>query len=156
MAIVPQVDHRVRAINAQMRPRGSTCRALVIAAIPILAQNGRVLTELSKVLGMSRPEAAKWWAGIYSATLPNIRQRLATLTVKPEGSPDGEPIPLPWSYAEDKVLDHLELTHRSPQQQGEESLHRIFGSSRFGPKRLTRSGSAERFFSGCRQCQGIA
>jgi hypothetical protein len=94
-------------------------RGVEIAAIPILAQNGHVLTELAKVLGMSRPDAAKWWAGIYSATLPYIRQRLATLTVKPEGSPDGEPIPLPWSYAEDEVLDHLELTHDTPPR-GEE------------------------------------
>jgi hypothetical protein len=92
-------------------------RGVEIAAIPILAQNGHILTELAKVLGMSRPDAAKWWAGIYSATLPYIRQRLATLTVKPEGSPDGEPIPLPWSYAEDEVLDDLELTHSEPQRE---------------------------------------
>jgi hypothetical protein len=39
------------------------------------------------------------------------------LTVKPEGSPDGEPIPLPWSYAEDEVLDDLELTHSEPQRE---------------------------------------
>jgi hypothetical protein len=68
---------------------------------------------------MSRSDAAKWWAGIYSATLPYIRQRLATLTVKPEGSPDGEPIPLPWSYAEDEALDHLELTHTAPHHEDE-------------------------------------
>jgi hypothetical protein len=89
-------------------------RGVEIAAIPILAQGGRVLVELAKVLGMSRPDAAKWWASIYAATLPYTHQRLATLTVKPEGSPDGEPIPLPWSYAEDEVLGHLELTHTNP------------------------------------------
>jgi hypothetical protein len=36
--------------------------------------------------------------------------------VKPDGSPDGEPVPLPWSYAEDEVLDHLDLTHSAPQR----------------------------------------
>jgi hypothetical protein len=93
-------------------------RGVEIVAIPILAQNGQVLLELSKVLEMNRADAAKWWAGIYAATLPYIRQRLATLTVKPEGSPDGEPIPLPWSYAEDEILDHLELTHnKAPREE---------------------------------------
>jgi hypothetical protein len=96
-------------------------RGVEIAAIPILAQNDHVLSELSKVLGMSRADAAKWWAGIYAATLPYIRQRLATLTVKPEGSPDGEPIPLPWSYTEDEVLGHLELTHSPPAPEGDEN-----------------------------------
>jgi hypothetical protein len=91
-------------------------RGVEIAAIPILAPG--VLPELAKVLGMERADAAKWWAGVYASTLPYIRQRLATLTVKPEGSPDGEPVPLPWSYsyAEDEVLEHLELTHNTPAQ----------------------------------------
>jgi hypothetical protein len=39
-------------------------RGIEIAAIPILAQGGRVLLELSKVLGMSRAEVAKWWSGV--------------------------------------------------------------------------------------------
>jgi hypothetical protein len=78
-----------------------------------------VLGKLAQVLGMTRPDAAKWWAGIYAATLPYIHQRLATLTVKPEGSPDGEPVALPWSYAEDEVLGHLELTHTNPPEREE-------------------------------------
>ena len=92
-------------------------RGVEIAAIPILAPG--VLPELAKVLGMERADAAKWWAGVYASTLPYIRQRLATLTVKPEGSPDGEPIPLPWSYVEEEVLEHLELTHNPPQREEE-------------------------------------
>jgi hypothetical protein len=92
-------------------------RGVEIAAIPVLAPG--VLPELAKVLGMNRADAAKWWAGIYAATLPYIRQRLATLTVKPEGSPDGEPIPLPWSYGEDEILEHLELTHSAPRREEE-------------------------------------
>jgi hypothetical protein len=36
------------------------------------------------------------------------------LTVKPAGSPDGAPVDLPWSFAEDEALEHLELTHSLP------------------------------------------
>jgi hypothetical protein len=90
-------------------------RGVEISALPILANGGRVLVELSKVLGMNRGDAARWWAGIYAATMPYIHTRLATLTVKPEGSPGGEPVALAWSYTEDEVLDHLELTHDQPQ-----------------------------------------
>jgi hypothetical protein len=89
-----------------------------ISALPIL--RGTVLPELAKVLGMTRENAAKWWLGVYAATLPYCHQRLATLTVKPPGSPDGEPIALPWGYAEDEVLGHLELTHTNPPAREEE------------------------------------
>jgi hypothetical protein len=88
-----------------------------ISALPIL--RGTVLPELAKVLGMTRENAAKWWLGVYAATLPYCHQRLATLTVKPPGSPDGEPIALPWGYAEDEVLGHLELTHTNPPEREE-------------------------------------
>jgi hypothetical protein len=38
----------------------------------------------------------------------------------PEGSPDGEPIALPWSYTEEEVLGHhLELTHTNPPEREE-------------------------------------
>jgi hypothetical protein len=84
-------------------------RGVEISALPILANGGQVLLELAKILGMTRENAAKWWAGVYAATLPYIHQRLATLTVKPPGSPEGEPVSLSWSYGEDEVLDHLEL-----------------------------------------------
>jgi hypothetical protein len=53
-------------------------------------------------------------AAINASAMPFSHQRLATLTVKPAGSPDGEPIELGWSYAEDEMLDHLELTHANP------------------------------------------
>jgi hypothetical protein len=39
-------------------------RGIEIAAIPILAQGGRMLLELSEVLGMSRADSAKWWSGV--------------------------------------------------------------------------------------------
>jgi hypothetical protein len=90
-------------------------RGVEISALPILANNGRVLSEFSKVIqAPSRFEAFKAWVSVYVATMPYIHQRLATLTVKPEGSPDGEPVLMPWSYAEDEALDHLELTHNPP------------------------------------------
>ena len=92
-------------------------RGIEIAALPILAPG--VLPELAKILGMDRAEAAKWWKDVYSATMPFSHQRQASLTVKPEGSPDGEPVDLGWSYAEDEVLDHLELTHSPAQREDE-------------------------------------
>jgi hypothetical protein len=94
-------------------------RGVEISALPILAPG--VLPELAKVLGCDRFEAARWWSGIYASTLPYIHQRLATLTVKPPGSPDGEPVTLPWSFAESEVLDHLELvSDASPNGREEE------------------------------------
>jgi hypothetical protein len=90
-------------------------RAIEVAALPILAPG--VLPELAKVLGCERFEAAKWWAGVLASSLPYSHQRLATLTVKPQGAPDGEPVTLPWSYGEDEVLDHLDLLTDDQQQE---------------------------------------
>jgi hypothetical protein len=88
-------------------------RAIEIAGLPILADG--VLAAFAKEIGApSRFEAFKAWASINASAMPFCHQRLATLTVKPAGSPDGEPIELAWSYAEDEVLDHLELTHDNP------------------------------------------
>jgi hypothetical protein len=106
-------------------------RAIEIAAIPILADG--VLAAFAKQIGApSRFEAFKAWASINASAMPFSHQRLtghadfpasyralATLTVKPAGSPDGEPVELAWSYAEDEVLEHLELTHDKPPR-GEE------------------------------------
>jgi hypothetical protein len=68
----------------------------------------------------SRFEAFKAWAAINASAMPFCHQRLATLTVKPAGNPDGEPVELNWSYAEDEVLEHLELTHDKPPRGEEE------------------------------------
>jgi hypothetical protein len=57
-------------------------RGVEIAAIPILAQDGRVLRELAGVLGMTRSDAAKWWASIYAATLPAMFHSLSYLCYK--------------------------------------------------------------------------
>jgi hypothetical protein len=70
-------------------------RGVTISSMPVLAPG--VLGILSQELGMSRAEAARWWLGVYSATLPFIHQRLATLTVKPPGSPEGEPVS--WTFS---------------------------------------------------------
>jgi hypothetical protein len=86
-------------------------RAIEIAAIPILAADGVLAAFAQQIGAPSRFEAFKAWAAINASAMPFAHQRLATLTVRPEGSPDGEPIPLPWSYAEDEVFEQLELTH---------------------------------------------
>jgi hypothetical protein len=94
-------------------------RAIEIAAMPILADG--VLARFAQQIGApSRFEAFKAWASINASAMPFSHQRLATLTVKPAGSPDGEPVDLEWSYAEDEVLEHLELTHDKPPPGGEE------------------------------------
>lgn len=72
-------------------------RGIEIAAMPILAEG--VLSGLARQLGMSRPDAAKWWAGILTATLPYIHSRQASLTIKPDGAPDGDPADLEWATA---------------------------------------------------------
>ncbi|HEY1430799.1 MAG TPA: hypothetical protein VGF39_04105 [Stellaceae bacterium] len=92
-------------------------RGVEISALPILAPG--VLPELAKVLGCDRFEAARWWSGVYAATMPYCHQRLATLTVKPPGSPEGEPVTLPWSFAQDEVLEHLELVSDMPRSEEE-------------------------------------
>jgi hypothetical protein len=89
-------------------------RGAQISALPILAEG--VLPELAKVLGCERFEAAKWWAGIYAATLPFMHQRLSTLTVRPEGSPEGEPVS--WSFSE----EILELVHTTQDARRQEAL----------------------------------
>jgi hypothetical protein len=75
-------------------------RGIAVAALPVLAKG--VLEALSIRLGCSTYEAAKWWASVYSATLPFVHQRLATLTVKPVGSPGGEPVS--WTFTDDGEL----------------------------------------------------
>jgi hypothetical protein len=93
-------------------------RAIEIAAMPILADG---VSAFAKQIGApSHFEAFKAWASINASAMPFSHQRLATLTVRPAGSPDGEPIELAWSYAEDEVLDHLELTHDNPRRDEEE------------------------------------
>jgi hypothetical protein len=89
-------------------------RGAQISALPILAEG--VLPELAKVLGCERFEAARWWAGIYAATLPFMHQRLSTLTVRPEGSPEGEPVS--WTFSE----EILELVHTTQDARRQEAL----------------------------------
>jgi hypothetical protein len=91
-------------------------RAIEVATLPILAPG--VLPELAKVLGCERFEAAKWWAGVLASSLPYTHQRLATLTVKPQGSPDGEPVILPWAYGADQTIEgDLDLLTTEEEQQ---------------------------------------
>ena len=75
-------------------------RGVSIASLPILAPG--VLDELAKILKTDRFKAATWWASIYSATLPYLHQKLASLEVKPAGSIGGEPIP--WAFSDEGEL----------------------------------------------------
>ena len=59
-------------------------RGIEIAGLPILAPG--ILEGLAARLGCTRFEAAKFWAGVHSATLPFVHQRLAQLEVKPPGA----------------------------------------------------------------------
>jgi hypothetical protein len=94
-------------------------RSIEIAGLPIFGEG--VLAAFAKEIGApSRFEAFKAWAAINASVMPFCHQRLATLTVKPAGSPDGEPIELAWSYAEDEVLEHLELIHDNPGRREDE------------------------------------
>jgi hypothetical protein len=95
-------------------------RAIEVAGLPILPNDGAVLTAFARVIGApSRFEAFKAWQTSVRDALPYCHTRLATLTVKPAGSPDSEPIALPWSFAEDEALEHLELTHSPPPREDE-------------------------------------
>jgi hypothetical protein len=77
-------------------------RGVQLAALPLLAPG--VVEGLSQRLNCSRLEAARWWASIYSATLPFLHQRLATLEVKPAGSPDGND-PVSWAFSDGELID---------------------------------------------------
>jgi hypothetical protein len=74
-----------------------------ISALPILARG--VLEGLAERLGCSRHDAAKFWASIYSATMPYLHQRLAQLEVKQPGSlGSGEPVT--WAFSDDgEIVD---------------------------------------------------
>jgi hypothetical protein len=88
-------------------------RGVEISALPILANDCKVLLELSKILGMTKPDAAKWWLGVYTATMPYTHQRLSTMTVRPEGAPDGEPVS--WTFSDDEIIGVI-TTQRSAEE----------------------------------------
>jgi len=70
-------------------------------ALALRAQ-GVTHEELAKILKTDRFKVATWWASIYSATLPYLHQKLASLEVKPAGSIGGEPIP--WAFSDEGEL----------------------------------------------------
>jgi hypothetical protein len=76
---------------------------------------------MSKILGMTKPDAAEWWLGVFSATMPYTHQRLSTMIVRPEGSPDGEPVA--WTFSDDEVIEVI-TTSRS-EQEGEGGILRV-------------------------------
>lgn len=76
--------------------------AIEVAGLPILAPG--VLEGLAERLGMTRPEAAKFWASCLSTTLPFCHQRLSQLEVKPPGAP-GSGQPVTWTFSDGQVID---------------------------------------------------
>ena len=76
-------------------------RGIAISALPVLAAG--VLEGLAARLGCSRHDAAKFWVSVYTATLPFIHQRLASLEVKQQGSL-GSGDPVMWTFSDDGEL----------------------------------------------------
>jgi|SRR5215831_12851381 len=82
--------------------RDPLARCVYISGLPILAPG--VLDALARTLGMDRADAARWWAGMVTATLPYLHQRLAQLTVLPVGAP-GSNQPILWSIDGGEFVD---------------------------------------------------
>jgi hypothetical protein len=55
------------------------------------------IAELARDLCCSPLEAAKLKVQAMAASIPYLHQRLASVELKPAGSPDGEPVSLPYS-----------------------------------------------------------
>jgi class 3 adenylate cyclase len=88
-------------------------RGIMISALPILADG--VLERLRRILGFdTNREAANFWLRVYSATLPFIHPRLATLTADPPGTPHGEVFS--WTVSNDGDLVDItpNETHMRP------------------------------------------
>ena len=77
-------------------------RAVEVAAMPILAPG--VLEEFAKFLQCSRLEAFKAWANCSSSVMGYVHQKLATLEVKPAGSPGGEALVFGYADSNDGEL----------------------------------------------------
>lgn len=84
-------------------------RGVAISALPVLAAG--VLEGLASRLGCSRHDAAKWWASVYSATLPFIHQRLSQLQVRDAGSP-GSGQPILWTFS--SVEELIDVSEGEP------------------------------------------
>lgn len=81
-------------------------RGIEIAGLPILAPG--ILEGLAERLGMTRADAAKFWAGVLSTTLPYVAQRQAAIEVRPPGAP-GSGQPILWTLTEEGEL--IDATH---------------------------------------------
>jgi class 3 adenylate cyclase len=91
---------------------------VAISALPILTDG--VLEKLRKALGFdTKGEAAKFWLGVYSATLPFIHQRLVRLIAKPPGAPDVEYVS--WTVSDDG--NSVDLTSNPAGHEAEAKEH---------------------------------
>jgi hypothetical protein len=101
-----RTDELARFYIAQNDGRDPLQRGIEVAGLPILAKG--ILEGLAERLGMSRADAAKWWAGILSATLPYVAQRQAQLEIRNPGAP-GSGQPILWTLTEEGEL--IDETH---------------------------------------------
>jgi hypothetical protein len=101
-----RTDELSRWYIAQNDGRHPLQRGIEIAGLPILAKG--VLEGLAERLGMSRADAAKFWANVLSTTLPYVAQRQAALEVRAPGAP-GSGQPILWTLSEEGEL--IDATH---------------------------------------------
>ena len=101
-----RTDELSRWYIAQNDGRHPLQRGIEIAGLPILAKG--VLEGLAERLGMTRADAAKFWANVLSTTLPYVAQRQAAVEVRAPGSP-GSGMPILWTISEQGEL--LDASH---------------------------------------------
>ena len=91
---------------------------VAISALPILAEG--VLERLRKVLGFdTKAQAAKFWAEVYSATLPFIHQRLGRLIARSPSASGVEPVG--WTLSDDGDL--VDVTPNPAAREDEATEH---------------------------------
>jgi hypothetical protein len=101
-----RTDELARWYIAQNDGRHPLQRGIEIAGLPILAKG--ILEGLAERLGMSRADAAKFWANVLSTTLPYVAQRQAQLEIRNPGAP-GSGQPILWTLTEEGEL--IDATH---------------------------------------------
>jgi len=91
---------------------------VAISALPILAEG--VLERFRKVLGFdTKAQAAKFWAEVYSATLPFIHRRLGRLIARSPGASGVQPVG--WTLSDDGDL--VDVTPNPAAREDEATEH---------------------------------
>ena len=111
-----RTDELARWFIAKNDGRHPLERAIEIAGLPILAKG--VVEGLAERFGITRADAAKWWAGILAIALPYVAQRQSAVEIRPSGAP-GSGQPILWEVSEDGQL--IDTSHSD----GADDLHDI-------------------------------